>query len=164
MKFRALTIGDWQQVKRIYEEGIATGNATFQTSAPTWEEWDASHVKNSRIVAIDEQNNILGWAALTPVSGRCVYAGVAEVSVYVSHNARGIGIGKALLNELIRQSEQNGFWTLTAGIFPENEASVKIHTQAGFKLLGIREKIGKMNEKWRNTMLLERRSDVVGID
>jgi phosphinothricin acetyltransferase len=164
MKFRALTTDDWQHVKRIYEEGIATGNATFQTSAPTWEEWDASHVTNSRIVAIDEQDNILGWAALTPVSGRCVYAGVGEVSVYVSDLARGRGIGKALLNELIRQSEQNGFWTLTAGIFPENEASVKIHTDAGFKMLGIRERIGKMNGEWRNTILLERRSNVVGVD
>jgi len=164
MRFRELKGADWQQVKSIYEEGIATGNATFQTTAPTWEEWDDSHLKNSRIVAIDEQDQILGWAALTPVSGRCVYAGVAEVSVYVSPRMRGMGVGKALLEELIRQSEQNGFWTLTAGIFPENEASLRIHKQAGFKLLGIREKIGKMNGQWRDTVLLERRSQIVGID
>ena len=164
MKFRELIAQDWQQVKEIYEEGIATGNATFQSAAPDWDEWDQSHVKNSRIVAVDDASNILGWAALTPVSGRCVYAGVAEVSVYVSDKARGKGIGKSLLKELIRQSEQNGFWTLTAGIFPENEASLKIHQQAGFKVLGIRERIGKMNGEWRNTVLLERRSDVAGVD
>ena len=163
MKFRELIAQDWQQVKEIYEEGIATGNATFQSAAPDWDEWDQSHVKNSRIVAVDDASNILGWAALTPVSGRCVYAGVAEVSVYVSDKARGKGIGKSLLKELIRQSEQNGFWTLTAGIFPENEASLKIHQQAGFKVLGIRERIGKMNGEWRNTVLLERRSDVAGV-
>ena len=164
MKFRELIAQDWQQVKEIYEEGIATGNATFQSAAPDWDEWDQSHVKNSRIVAVDDASNILGWAALTPVSSRCVYAGVAEVSVYVSDKARGKGIGKSLLKELIRQSEQNGFWTLTAGIFPENEASLKIHQQAGFKVLGIRERIGKMNGEWRNTVLLERRSDVAGVD
>ena len=164
MKFRELIAQDWQEVKEIYEEGIATGNATFQSAAPDWDEWDQSHVKNSRIVAVDDASNILGWAALTPVSGRCVYAGVAEVSVYVSDKARGKGIGKSLLKELIRQSEQNGFWTLTAGIFPENEASLKIHQQAGFKVLGIRERIGKMNGEWRNTVLLERRSDVAGVD
>ena len=164
MKFRELIAQDWQQVKEIYEEGIATGNATFHSAAPDWDEWDQSHVKNSRIVAVDDASNILGWAALTPVSGRCVYAGVAEVSVYVSDKARGKGIGKSLLKELIRQSEQNGFWTLTAGIFPENEASLKIHQQAGFKVLGIRERIGKMNGEWRNTVLLERRSDVAGVD
>jgi L-amino acid N-acyltransferase YncA len=164
VKLRELVSQDWQQVREIYEEGIATGNSTFQTTAPTWEEWNSSHVKNSRIVAEDEENNILGWAALTPLSGRCVYAGVGEVSVYVSSKARGKGLGKALLNELIRQSEQNGFWTLTAGIFPENEPSLKIHQQTGFKVVGIRERIGKMNGEWRDTVLLERRSQVVGID
>lgn len=154
----------WPQVKSIYEEGIATGNATFQSSAPSWEEWDSSHVKNSRIVAIDEEGKVVGWAALTPASGRCVYAGVAEVSVYVSASAQGRGVGKALLNEVVRQSENNGFWTLTAGIFPENKTSLKIHEQAGFKILGTRERIGKMDGQWRNTVLLERRSEVVGID
>src|SRR5687767_2324705 len=134
MYFRELTNEHWLQVREIYEQGIATGNATFQTSAPTWEEWDSSHVKNSRIVAVDGDNKVLGWAALTPVSGRCVYAGVAEVSVYVSPHAQGKGVGKALLNELVFHSEKNGFWTLTAGIFPENKASLKIHEQAGFKV------------------------------
>jgi phosphinothricin acetyltransferase len=164
MKFKELTKEYWSAVKDIYEEGIATGNATFQSSAPTWDEWNTSHVEKARIIAIDDNGEVLGWAALTPVSGRCVYAGVGEVSVYVSANARGKGVGRALLNELIRQSEENGFWTLTAGIFPENEASLKIHMDAGFKVLGIREKIGKMNGQWRDTVLLERRSAVVGIE
>lgn len=164
MKFKELTKEYWSAVKDIYEEGIATGNATFQSSAPTWDEWNTSHVEKARIIAIDDNGEVLGWAALTPVSGRCVYAGVGEVSVYVSANARGKGVGRALLNELIRQSEENGFWTLTAGIFPENEASLKIHMNAGFKVLGIREKIGKMNGQWRDTVLLERRSAVVGIE
>ena len=163
MKLKELTKDYWSAVRDIYEEGIATGNATFQSSAPTWDEWNTSHVEKARIIAVDDNDEILGWAALTPVSGRCVYAGVGEVSVYVSANARGKGVGKALLNELIRQSEENGFWTLTAGIFPENEASLKIHRNAGFKVLGIREKIGKMNGQWRDTVLLERRSTVVGI-
>lgn len=163
MKLTALTFSHWPEVKHIYEEGIKTGNATFQASAPTWEEWDSSHVKNSRIVAIDD-GKVLGWAALTPVSGRCVYAGVGEVSVYVSQSARGKGVGTALLKELIIQSEQNGFWTLTAGIFPENTASRKIHEQLGFKILGTRQRIGKMNGIWRDTLLLERRSNIVGVD
>jgi phosphinothricin acetyltransferase len=163
MEFQQLTQAHWEQVKKIYEEGIATGNATFQSAAPTWEEWDTSHVKSSRIVAVID-NEVVGWAALTPVSGRCVYAGVGEVSVYVSGSARGKGVGKALLQELIRASEEDGFWTLTAGIFPENEASLKIHRQAGFKVLGVRERIGKLNGTWRDTVLLERRSTIVGID
>src|SRR5687768_2117564 len=163
MKFQELTSKHWAQVKDIYEQGIATGNATFQTASPSWEEWDSSHVKTSRIV-VTENNEVLGWAAITPVSGRCVYAGVGEVSVYVAANAQGRGLGKALLQELIKQSEADGFWTLTAGIFPENKGSLKIHEKAGFKVLGIRERIGKMNGKWRDTVLLERRSEVVGKD
>ena len=163
MKFQELTSKHWPQVKDIYEQGIATGNATFQSASPSWEEWDSSHVKTSRIVLI-ENDIVLGWAAITPVSGRCVYEGVGEVSVYVAANAQGRGLGKALLQELIKQSEAAGFWTLTAGIFPENQGSLKIHEKAGFKVLGIRERIGKMNGKWRDTVLLERRSSVVGKD
>lgn len=164
MTLTGLTHDMWPEVKSIYEEGIATGNATFQSSAPSWEEWDTSHVETSRIVAIDEGGKVVGWAALTPGSGRCVYAGVAEVSVYVSGSAQGRGIGKPLLNEEVKQSENNGFWTLTAGIFPENKASLKIHEHAGFKILGTRERIGKMNGRWRDTFLLERRSKVVRIN
>ena len=154
---------DWEAVKEIYEEGIGTGNATFQQSAPTWEEWNSSHLQHSRVVA-KEDNIVLGWAALTPVSGRCVYAGVAEVSVYVSDKARGKGLGKQLLQKLIEESEANGIWTLQAGIFPENRASIKIHEACGFRILGTRERIGKMNGAWRDTILMERRSETVGLD
>ena len=151
----------WPQVKAIYENGIATGHATFQTSAPEWEEWNSAHVKSCRLVAI-ENDKILGWAALTAVSGRCVYAGVAEVSVYVDEKVRGKGIGSALLYELIRESEEDNYWTIQAGIFPENMASIKIHQSAGFRIIGTREKIGQMNGIWRDTILLERRSTTVG--
>ena len=153
----------WEEVKRIYEEGIATGNATFQTEAPTYEEWNRGHLTISRFVAV-ENEEILGWAALTPVSGRCVYAGVAEVSVYVASSVRGKGIGNALLQALIKSSEENNLWTLQAGIFPENIASIKLHEANDFRIIGIREKIGKMNGVWRDTVLLERRSKLVGND
>ena len=153
----------WYEVKRIYEEGIATGNATFQTEAPTYEEWNSDHLTISRFVAV-ENEKILGWAALTAVSGRCVYAGVAEVSVYVASSVRGKGIGNALLQALIKSSEENNLWTLQAGIFPENIASIKLHEANDFRIIGIREKIGKMNGVWRDTVLLERRSKLVGND
>ncbi|MBM7651762.1 phosphinothricin acetyltransferase [Neobacillus cucumis] len=153
----------WDQIREIYLEGIATGNATFQKVAPSWEEWDSSHVKECRLVARLEEK-VLGWAALTPVSGRCVYAGVAEVSIYVSQSNYGKGIGSRLLNSLIEQSEQNGFWTLQSGIFPENVASLKLHSKHGFREVGRRERIGKMDGVWRDTVLLERRSNKVGIN
>lgn len=152
----------WQEVKTIYEEGIATGNATFQTEAPAWKEWDVAHITNCRLVAV-ENNEVLGWAALTAVSGRCVYAGVAEVSVYVATVARGKGLGKLLLHALIAESEKQNLWTLQAGIFPENNASIKMHEACGFRVIGTREKIGKMNGVWRDTVLLERRSATVGL-
>jgi phosphinothricin acetyltransferase len=157
-----MTAEHWPQVKAIYESGIATGNATFQSAVPEWEEWDKAHVKSCRLVATDN-GQVTGWAALTPVSGRCVYAGVAEVSVYVDAAARGKGAGRALLAALINASEQHGFWTLQAGIFPENTASVKLHERCGFRLVGRREKIGQMNGAWRDTLLLERRSRVTGV-
>ena len=152
----------WEAVKQIYAEGIATGNATFQSAIPSWEEWNDAHLKNSRLVAIEDET-VLGWAALTAVSGRCVYAGVGEVSVYVSNKAKGKGIGKKLLNALIEESEKNNFWTLQAGIFPENIASVKIHEDCGFRIIGKRERIGQMNGQWRDTLLLEKRSEKTGI-
>jgi phosphinothricin acetyltransferase len=162
MTIRNLELTHYPSVKKIYEEGILTGNATFQTEAPAWEEWNNSHLQHSRLVAI-ENDEVLGWAALTAVSGRCVYAGVAEVSVYVSANARGKGIGKLLLEKLIEESEKHNLWTLQAGVFPENSASLKIHEALAFRRIGLREKIGKMKGVWRDTVLLERRSTVVGI-
>jgi L-amino acid N-acyltransferase YncA len=151
----------WPAVKTIYEQGIATGQATFQTGAPTWEEWNASHLTHCRLVAI-EAGEVIGWAALTPVSGRCVYAGVAEVSVYISPDHRGQGVGQMLLDALITTSEQHNIWTLQAGIFPENQASVHIHEKCGFRLIGYRERIGQHYGIWRDTVLLERRSKKVG--
>lgn len=153
----------WSEVKKIYEEGIATGQATFQQSAPEWEEWNRNHLTVCRIVAKDK-DTILGWAALTPVSGRPVYAGVAEVSVYIGSKARGKGLGKQLLEQLVGESEMQNIWTLQAGIFPENTPSIKIHKACGFRILGIREKIGKMNGTWRDTILMERRSKKIGVN
>jgi phosphinothricin acetyltransferase len=150
-------------VLRIYAEGIATGNATFETAAPSWEAWQASHLEAPRLVAC-ECDRVVGWAALSPVSSRCVYGGVAEVSVYVSAQSRGKGVGSLLLEELIRESERRGLWTLQAGIFPENAASVTIHRRLGFAEVGRRERIGKLAGRWRDVLLFERRSPVVGVD
>lgn len=157
MQIAKLLPSHWKAVKGIYEEGIATGNATFQTEAPSWEEWNTAYLAEPRLVAL-ENENVMGWAAITPVSGRCVYAGVGEVSVYVSLQAQGKGVGKALLQHLITESEEKGIWTLQAGIFPENTASLSIHKSCGFRIIGTREKIGQMNGVWRDTALLERRS------
>ncbi|MBC7934618.1 MAG: N-acetyltransferase [Rhizobacter sp.] len=162
MTIKSINEQDYPEVSRIYLNGIATGNATFQTTAPTWKEWDDSHVEHCRI-GMAEGGKMLGWAALTAVSGRCVYAGVAEVSVYVDEAQRGKGIGKLLLNELIQQSEAGGIWTLQAGIFPENTGSIKLHQNGGFRIIGYRERIGNMNGVWRNNLILERRSKIVGL-
>lgn len=162
MRIISLLPEHWPVVKAIYESGLATGNASFQTSAPSWEEWNSAHLGHSRLVAVDG-GIVTGWVALTPVSGRCVYAGVAEVSVYIAPEHSGRGIGTDLLRALITESEQNGIWTLQAGIFPENTASIRLHESAGFRQVGYREKIGKMGERWRDTILLERRSKKVGI-
>jgi phosphinothricin acetyltransferase len=163
MKIDQLTEGHYPSVKEIYLQGIASGNATFETEAPTWEAWDKSHLKICRLIAINADENIVGWAALTPVSGRCVYSGVAELSVYIHQDFRGKGIGRKLLEELVRESEKQNLWTLQAGVFPENKASIIIHEQCGFRQVGYHEKIGKMKNVWRDTVLLERRSKVVGI-
>jgi L-amino acid N-acyltransferase YncA len=160
---RNLEPDDWPAVREIYSEGIATGDATLETSPPEWEVWDRSHTQELRFVATSDSGEIAGWTALTPVSGRCVYAGVAEVSVYVGSKFRGQRIGDMLLKHLIGQSEKWGYWTLQAGIFPENRASMKLHGNNGFRLVGYREHIGKMNGVWRSVNLLERRSKVVGI-
>ncbi|HEX8328787.1 MAG TPA: GNAT family N-acetyltransferase [Hymenobacter sp.] len=164
MTIEAMTAAHWPAVRAIYAEGLATGNATFATELPTWPDWDSSHLPACRLVAgaADAPDRVLGWAALTPVSGRCVYAGVAEVSVYVAAEARGRGVGKALLAALIAESEQQGLWTLQAGIFPENTASIRLHEAAGFRQVGRRERIGQLRGQWRDTVLLERRSATVG--
>jgi L-amino acid N-acyltransferase YncA len=154
--------GDWEAVRAIYLEGIATGNATFEESAPEWDKWDSGHLTTCRLAARSD-DGILGWAALSPVSGRCVYTGVAEVSVYVAARARARGIGIALLDALILQSELNGIWSLQAGIFPENEPSIRLHKRAGFRIVGVRERLGQMNGRWRDVVLMERRSNVVGL-
>ena len=161
MMIQALTFSHWPQVKSIYEQGIASGHATFQSSAPDWEQWDKAHLSIPRLV-MTEDDRVVAWAALSPVSARLVYAGVAEVSVYVATENQGKGIGKHILEQLIAHSEQNNFWTLQAVIFPENKSSLKIHEQLGFRMIGVRERIGKMNGIWRSTILLERRSKIVG--
>lgn len=157
-----MTSGDWDAVREIYLDGIATGQATFERSAPEWERWDAGHLRCCRLVARDG-DAVLGWAALAPVSGRAVYAGVAEVSVYVSTGARGRGVGLLLLNALVAESERNGIWTLQGSIFPENLASIALHRKAGFRVVGTRERIGCMDGRWRDTVLMERRSASLGL-
>jgi len=156
-----MTEQDWPAVREIYMQGIATGNATFEKSVPEWKEWDERHLPSCRLVARLE-DKIVGWAALSPVSSRCVYEGVAEVSIYIAESARGRGVGRRLLGALVEDSEQSGLWTLQAGIFPENEASIRLHQQVGFRIVGMRERIGCLNGRWRDTVLMERRSTVVG--
>jgi L-amino acid N-acyltransferase YncA len=152
----------WPDVARIYESGIATKNATFQTEAPDWESWDKAHRKDCRLIAIID-DRIVAWAALSNVSSRSVYSGVAEVSIYVDAVFRGKGVGDVLMEALIRESELKGIWTLQAGIFPENTGSLKLHQKHGFRIIGIKERIGKMDDTWRDVAMLERRSTVVGI-
>jgi L-amino acid N-acyltransferase YncA len=154
---------DWNQVKQIYLDGIATGQATFETEAPSWEAWDDSHLPLARLVA-HSGNQIVGWAALSPVSKRQAYAAVAEVSIYVAIDFRNQGVGHTLLESLIAESERHGIWTLQAIVFPENLATLALHRGCGFRDIGRRERIGKLNGAWRDTVLLERRSSVVGID
>ena len=157
-----MKVGDWEQVCAIYVEGLAGGNSTFETMAPSWEKWDESHLQIARLV-MREDGRVLGWGALSPVSKRDVYRGVAELTVYVTESARGQGIGLALLERLIDESELNGIWTLQASIFPENVASVALHRRCGFREVGKREKIAMLNGTWRDTLLFERRSTRVGV-
>jgi phosphinothricin acetyltransferase len=159
---RPMTPSDWDAVRTVYWEGVATGNATFETAAPEWERWDSSHRQDCRLVACDEAG-VIGFAALSPVSARAVYAGVAEVSVYVAARARGKGVGAALLGELVRASETAGVWTMQAGIFPENRASVALHERFGFRAVGRRERIARRDGRWRDVVLMERRSATVGV-
>lgn len=151
---------DWTRVRAIYQEGIAGGTATFETQVPEWPEWDLGHLGAGRLVA-RSAGQVVGWAALTPVSERCAYAGVAEVSIYVTASAREKGIGKALLQALVEASEHDGIWTLQGGIFPENEASLALHASCGFREVGRREKLGQLNGVWKDVILMERRGKVV---
>jgi L-amino acid N-acyltransferase YncA len=160
-RIRQLTHDDWEEVKAIYLEGICTGNATFQTEAPLKEQWFERHVEEGSIGCF-LGSLMLGWAALSRVSTRPVYSGVAEVSIYMKHSERGKGIGDFLLKKLIEISETHGFWTLQAGILPENTPSIRLHLNNGFREVGKREKIGKMKDKWRDVILMERRSKVTG--
>jgi phosphinothricin acetyltransferase len=162
MNIEKLTEKHWPEVRAIYESGLATGMANFSHNIPDWDGWDKTHVKNCRLVAT-ENGVILGWAALTAIADNSVFAGVAEVSIYVAEGSRGKGIGKKLLSKLIELSEVNNFWTLESRIFAENLASIKIHEENGFRIIGSRERIGRLNGIWRDTLLLERRSIKVGI-
>lgn len=154
----AMTPADADAVLAIYQAGLDTGQASFETTAPSWADWDVAHLPDHRLVAMSQDGRPVGWAALSPVSRRRVYAGVAEVSIYVATGARGMGVGRALLRRLIVSSEAGGMWTLQAGIFPENHASVRLHTAQGFRIVGRREKIGWHLGRWRDTLLLERRT------
>ncbi len=161
MLLRDLRSDDWPEVARIFEEGIRTGNATFETEVPSWEAWDATHLPAHRLVA-ERDGRVVGWIALVPVSPRECYAGVAEVSAYVAEEARGGGVGRELLAALIESSERGGIWTLETGVFPENEPSLRLLQRFGFRVVGTRERIGRMHGMWRNVIFLERRSEVVG--
>jgi L-amino acid N-acyltransferase YncA len=154
---RELRQEDWPAVKAIYAQGIAGGDATFEAEAPSWEDWNRSHLEGHRLVAL-EDGEVVGWAALAPVSERCVYAGVAEDSVYVADEAKGRGIGRALLEELVGRAERDGIWTIQAGIFPENESSIELHRRCGFRVVGTRERLGEHHGVWRDVVLMERRS------
>jgi L-amino acid N-acyltransferase YncA len=157
VELRELREEDWPAVKAIYEQGIAGGQATFETEAPSWDDWDRTHLEGHRLVALQE-GEVVGWAALSPVSERCVYRGVAENSVYVADAAQGRGVGRALLEELVSRAERDEIWTIQTGIFPENEASIELHKRCGFRVVGVRERIGQHHGVWRDVVFMERRS------
>jgi L-amino acid N-acyltransferase YncA len=151
---------DWPAVHAIYEAGIATGNATFETTVPEWAAWDAAHLAEHRLVARLD-GRVVGWTALAPVSDRCAYAGVAEDSIYVAPEAQGRGVGRALLTAVVASAERGGIWTVQTGIFPENRASVRLHEACGFRVVGVRERLGQLHGRWRDVLLLERRSPAI---
>ena len=157
MELQAMRPDDWPAVRAIYQAGIATGDATFETAAPGWEAWDAGHLAEHRLVArID--GRVVGWTALAPVSDRCAYAGVAEDSIYVAPDGQGRGVGRALLTAVVASAERGGIWTVQTGIFPENQPSIRLHQSCGFRVVGRRERLGRLNGRWRDVLLLERRS------
>ena len=157
---REMQQADSQNVLEIYRIGLETRNATFETQVPSWQEWDTKHLPHSRFV-FEENGKVTGWAALTPFSAREVYAGVAEVSIYVASGLRGKKIGSNLMEQVIISSELNGIWTLVSSVFPENEATLRLHAKFGFRIIGKRERIARLDGKWRDTILLERRSSVI---
>lgn len=163
LQFRPMLASDWPRVKEIYEIGIATGIATFEQSAPAWEKWDGSHLQAGRLVAV-EGGQVIGWIALTPVSSRCVYGGVAEVSIYIDPAAQKKGVGLQLMRRAIEEAEKNGLWTLQSEIISDNAASIRLHEKAGFRMIGYREKIARQHGLWKNNVLMERRSQVVGVN
>lgn len=160
MEVRDLLPRDWREVARIYREGIETGNATFETEVPSWEDWDAAHLRSHRLVA-QRDGRVVGWVALLPASARQCYAGVAEISLYVAEEARSQGVGRELLAAAIESSERAGIWTLQTSVFPENEASLRLLRRSGFREVGTRERIGRLHGAWRSTVLVERRSGAV---
>jgi L-amino acid N-acyltransferase YncA len=193
VRIEPLRAADWPAVAAIYAEGIATGDATFETAVPTWQDWASSHLPEPRLVARTGsggepatrpagpmrpgdgpatrraratppggEGEVVAWAALAPVSDRCVYAGVAENSIYVARRARGLGVGRRLLTELVERAERAGIWTVQTGIFPENTASLALHQRCGFRVVGVRERIGQLHGRWRDVVMLERRSPVAG--
>jgi L-amino acid N-acyltransferase YncA len=162
MEFLPIDQANFHQVAAIYKSGMDTGNATFETTVPSYEAWDKSHLPFGRIAAV-AGSTMLGWTALSKVSDRCVYGGVAEVSIYIAPERQGKGLGRILLQKLIEVSEQNGIWTLQCGIMRENEASIQLHLKCGFRLIGYREKVGKLGDVWRDNVIMERRSMVVGV-
>jgi L-amino acid N-acyltransferase YncA len=160
MQIDPLGPGDWPAVRAIYEAGIATGDATFETTMPDWPAWDAAHLAGHRLVARDG-GQVVGWVALAPVSDRCAYAGVAEDSIYIAPDAQGRGVGRALLAAVVASAERGGIWTIQTGIFPENQASVRLHEACGFRVVGVRERLGRLHGRWRDVLLMERRSPVI---
>jgi L-amino acid N-acyltransferase YncA len=156
---RNLRSEDWPEVARIYAEGIATANATFETDVPSWDVWGGVHLHHPRLVGTIRRE-VVAWAAVVPVSARPVYSGVAEISLYVAEQARDQGVGTALLGEFVEQSDAIGIWTLQTSVFPENEASLRLLDRCGFRVVGRRERIGQVDGQWRDTLLLERRSEV----
>ena len=160
MRIDPLGAGDWPAVRAIYEAGIATGDATFETDVPDWAAWDAAHLADHRLVARVD-GTVVGWVALAPVSDRRAYAGVAEDSIYVAPDAQGRGVGRALLAAVVASADRGGIWTIQTGIFPENQASVRLHEACGFRVVGVRERLGRLHGRWRDVLLLERRSPAV---
>ena len=157
-----MRVGDWPAVQEIHAQGIATGDATFDTEAPDWEQWDAGHLEACRLIARSSVGEVVAWAALSPVQRKSAYRGVAEGSLYVREDARGTGVGRKLSEAMVDAAEAAGIWTLELWIFPENRASIALCESLGFRIVGIRERIGKREGRWRDVIVMERRSDAVG--